>query len=120
MIESFSTGTYSVIRAIADGGYLEGIYQPPLTQTISVSGSLQPLSAKESLLLPENERNKESFNFFSEVELLPASEGGLRPADIVLLDSVKFLVRSTSRWQGVDLPYFKSLLQRMNEQGGGA
>jgi hypothetical protein len=120
MIESFATGSYSVVRAIADGEYVEGVYQPPLTQTISVSGSLQPLSPKESLLLPETERNKESFSFFSDAELFPASESGLRPADIVLVDSIKFLVRSVSRWQGVDLPYFKSLLQRVNEQGGGS
>jgi hypothetical protein len=105
---------------LADGAYVDGNYQPPFTEPIQVIGSVQPLSPRESLLLPENERNKESYNFFTEIELKPASENGLRPADIVTLDSVKFLVRSVERWQGVDLPYFKSLLQRMNEHGGGS
>lgn len=117
MIESFATGTYNVTRAIADGAYVEGVYQPPMTETIQVVGSLQVLSARESLLLPENERNKESYNFFTEIEIRPASENGLRPADRVSVNSEIFLVRSVARWQGVDLPYFKALLQRANEQG---
>lgn len=116
MIESFATGTYSVKRPIANGAYVDGVYQPSATETIQVVGSLQPLSAKESLLLPENERNRESFNLFTEVELFPASEDGLRQADIVAADGVNYVVRSIERWRNTDIPYFKSLLQRVNDQ----
>ncbi|MBK8202430.1 MAG: hypothetical protein IPK68_09010 [Bdellovibrionales bacterium] len=118
MIESFATGTYPLKRPIADGAYIDGVYQPSATETVEVVGSLQPLSAKESLLLPENERNRESFNLFTEVELFPASEDGIRQADIVLLNGEEFAVRSVLRWRNVDLPYFKSLLQRVNDQEG--
>lgn len=116
MIGSFSTGTYAVKRPIADGAYIDGVYQPSATETIQVVGSLQPLTAKEALLLPENERNRESFNLFTEIELFPASEDGLRVADIVSVEGEDFLVRSIVRWRNVDLPYFKSLLQRVNDQ----
>lgn len=116
MIESFATGTYLVKRPIADGAYIDGVYQPSATETVEVLGSLQPLSAKESLLLPENERNRESFNLFTEVELFPASENGLRQADLVFVNGEEFIVRSVVPWRNVDLPYFKSLLQRVNDQ----
>ncbi len=116
MIESFVTGIYPVKRPIADGAYIDGIYQPSAVETIQVIGSLQPLSAKESLLLPENERNRESFNFFTEIELFPASENGIRQADIVLVDGVEFVVRSVERWRNTDISYFKSILQRINDQ----
>ena len=116
MIESFATGTYPVRRPIANGAYVEGVYQPSATETIQVLGSLQPLSAKDSLLLPENERNRESFNLFTEVELAPASEDGLRQADVVEVNGEDFLVRSVERWRNVDLPYFKALIQRVNDQ----
>lgn len=116
MISSFATGTYSVKRPIADGAYIEGVYQPSAKETIQVLGSLQPLTAKESLLLPENERNRESFNLFTEIELFPASENGIREADVVTIEGEEFLVRSIERWQNVDLPYFKSLIQRVNDQ----
>ena len=116
MIESFATGTYQLKRPIADGAYIDGVYQPSATETVEVVGSLQPLSAKESLLLPENERSRESFNLFTEVELFPASEDGIRQADIVLVNGEEFTVRSVLRWRNVDLPYFKSLLQRVNDQ----
>jgi len=116
LIESFATGTYSVKRAIANGSYVNGFYQPSATTTIQVLGSLQPLTAKESLLLPENERNRESFNLFTEMELFPASEDGLRQADIVEVENEDFHVRSVERWRNVDIPYFKSVLQRVNDQ----
>lgn len=116
MIDSFATGTYSVRRPIANGAYVDGVYQPSATETIQVVGSLQPLTPKESLLLPENERNRESFSFFTEVELFPASEDGIREADVVAVDGEDFKVRSVERWRNVDLPYFKSLLQRVNDQ----
>lgn len=116
MIESFATGTYSVKHPIANGAYIEGVFQPSVTETMQVVGSLQPLTAKEALLLPESERNRESFNLFTEIELFPASEDGLRVADIVSVEGEDFLVRSVVRWRNVDLPYFKSLLQRVNDQ----
>lgn len=118
MIESFSTGTYPVKRPIANGAYIDGVYQPSAVETVEVLGSLQPLSPKESLLLPENERNRESFNLFTEVELSPASEDGLRQADAVVVDGQEFIVRSVERWRNVDLPYFKALIQRVNDQEG--
>ena len=116
MIESFATGTYSVKRPIANGAYIEGVYQPSATETIEVIGSLQPLSAKEALLLPENERNRESFTLFTEVELFPASEDGLRQADIVTANGENYVVRSVEGWKNTDIPYFKALLQRVNDQ----
>lgn len=116
MISSFATGTYNVRRPMADGYYLEGVYQPAAVETIQVIGSLQPLSPKEALLLPENDRNRESYNLFTEVELLPSSENGLRIADTVEINGEQFQVRSTEAWRNVDIPYFKSLLQRVNDQ----
>lgn len=116
MISSFATGTYAVKRPVTNGYYLEGVYQPSAIEEIQVVGSLQPLTPKEALLLPENERNKESFNLFTEVELFPASEDGLRVADLVLVNNEEFQVRSTEAWRNVDLPYFKSVIQRVNDQ----
>lgn len=116
MIESFATGTYEVKRASADGSYVNGEYQKGSTTTLQVTGSLQPLTPRESALLPENERNKEAFKFYSEIELFPATEDGLRQADTMEINSEHFLVRSCERWRNVDLPYFKAILLRMNEQ----
>jgi|GEM_PF-4413887 len=116
MIESFATGTYDVKRPSADGTYVNGEYQKGSTTALQVTGSLQPLTPRESALLPENERNREAFKFYSEVELFPATEDGLRQADIVEINDESFLVRSCERWRDVDLPYFKSILLRMNEQ----
>nr|BFD67492.1 hypothetical protein HAGR004_25140 [Bdellovibrio sp. HAGR004] len=116
MILSFATGVYSVRRPVTNGYYLEGVYQPSAIETVQVIGSLQPLSPKESLLLPENDRNRESYNLFTDVELSPASEDGLRVADLVEVNGKLFQVRSVEAWRNVDIPYFKSLLLRVNNQ----
>ncbi len=116
MILSFATGVYSVRRPVTNGYYLEGVYQPSAIETVQVIGSLQPLSPKESLLLPENDRNRESYNLFTDVELSPASEDGLRVADLVEVNGELFQVRSVEAWRNVDIPYFKSLLLRVNNQ----
>lgn len=113
LVQEFATGYYTV-RRYGAGSYVNGFYQAGTVEELSIQGSLQPTRGKDTLVLPEGFRFRQSFNFYSDDALTTASQVGLKLADRVLVDGVPFVVMTSEKWQGVDLPYSKAILVREN------
>lgn len=114
LVSEFQTGIYELRRARCAGDFVNGNYVWPDTDCSKVSGSLQPLSPRDLQILPELDRVKQGYKLYTDSELLTSSEKGLKPADRVIINLERFVVMSSERWDGTDLPYFKSILMREN------
>lgn len=116
LVQEFATSTYEVERMTSSGQYVDGFWVPGTTQRIQVTGSLQPMSMRDLELLPEGERVKQTFKIYTDTVLFTGREGGLRSPDRVCIGGEWFRVQASERWDGTDLPYFKSLLVRENPE----
>jgi hypothetical protein len=83
LIESFTTGTYSIIRRAArvDDGH--GRMQPGATSALSIRASVQPASGRDLLRLPEGRRSIETRVLYTTTPLLVGQQGGANEADLV-------------------------------------
>jgi hypothetical protein len=115
LIQSLMTGTYVVTRS-CPSKYVKGRYIPGVQETLTLSGSLQPLNAKELKLVPEGDRLKQYYKLYSDQPLFTVKPSSLAAADVVTLNGETYKVYSVESWTGTDLPYFKSILYREPEQ----
>ena len=104
LVSEFATGTYQVVRMKGTGTFKDGFYVPGPDSQFKIVGSLQPVRPKDLLVLPELERNAQSFNLYTDSELFTAREVGKKLADRVTVYGEKFVVMQTERWDGTDLP----------------
>ncbi len=114
LVNSFATGTYTVTRMEGKGTFVDGNYIPGKTCLLKVLGSLQPTLGKDLLVIEELYRVRQTFALFTNKELKTAKECGLKNADRVCIKNEPFVVMTTERWDGTDLPYFKAILMREN------
>jgi hypothetical protein len=119
LVDSFASGTYKLKRQTGPGDYVEGEFIKGRVETSEIKGSLQVVSPRESLLLDEGDRDKESFKFYTDGQTFPGREKNLRVGDVITCYGRDFEVRSVERWQGtVDLPYFKAILIGVTKSEG--
>ena len=116
LIEAFMTGTYQDHRMGADGTYVEGNYVPGRKATLRIRGSLQPLSPREVLQLPEGERVRASWKLYTDGTLITSREAGERQADTVVIRGEEHKVMSVERWEGTAIPYWKAILARVQPE----
>jgi len=116
LVQEFSTGVYEVERMTSPGQYVEGVWVPGSTSKLTVRGSLQPMSMRDLQMLPEGERVKQTYKLYTDSLLFTGREGAMRSPDRVCVNQEWFRVHSTERWDGTDLPYFKSVLVRENPE----
>jgi hypothetical protein len=115
LLDRFLTGEYTVIRS-GPGYYKDGQYVPGEKETVKISGSLQPLNAKEMKLVSEGTRLKQYWKFYTDQPLMVIGTRDLSSADIAQINGDTYKVVSIESWQEVDLPYHKSILYREPEQ----
>ena len=114
LIDNFLTGTYSVSRSLP-GSYVKGIWQSGGSSTVTVKGSLQPMSMREIKLAgEEGERLTDMFKFYSDTDLSLIDQGTLTPADVITINGETYKVIGIEKWQGtlVGLPHYKHMLKR--------
>lgn len=116
LIAAFMTETYRVQRMGGDGTYVEGTYVPGRQTQLQVRGSLQPLSPREVLQLPEGERVRATYKFYTDGVLITSREAGERRADVVVVRGEQFKVMSVERWDGTAIPYWKAILARVQPE----
>lgn len=115
LVQRFMTNSYTVVRTLR-GKYVKGFYEPGPTQTIQVSGSLQPTNARELKLPEEGNRLKQFWKFFTDQPVLVNSMATLADSDKVMVNGESYRAMALTTWQGTDLDYFVTILWREPEQ----
>lgn len=119
LISEFATGVYSVFRAGSAGEYKNGRFIEPSVSVLKMRLSVQPLLAREAQVLPEGERDRESYKVFSDRELKSSRQYSVQEADMIVIKGEKYRVRSCERWnESFDLPYYMAIVQRLDKQDG--
>lgn len=111
LIGRFLTGEY-VVEKYGPGSYIKGIWQPGAIQTVKVRGSMQPLSAREMKLPMEGSRLKQAYKFYTDTQLTTIGTSNLKDADHIKINGESYRAMSVETWEGVDLPYFKTIVWR--------
>lgn len=107
LIQSFSTGTYSVTRRTV-GAVVRGVSQPTVDASLMITASIQPATGQDLLRLPEGRRTNLTRVIFTTTELLTGDQGEPNEADLVIIDGLSWEVQHVERWQdadGVDVGY---------------
>ena len=117
LIDHFLTNTYTVTRR-TPASYQGGFYVPGQDQTLTMRGSLQPLTPRDVKMPEEGARLKQDYKFYSDSPLLVINTKSLANSDVVTIDGETYKVTSQEKYIGfkVDLPYFKMILEREPEQ----
>lgn len=115
LIDNFLTDTYTVTRSLG-GSYVNGIYVSDGDETLTVKGSLQPMTPREIKLAEEaGERLTDGKKFYADTDLRVIDRAtGLKRSDKVTINGETYKVVSVTIWQGlrVDLPHYKHILNR--------
>jgi hypothetical protein len=105
----FQTGTYTVTRTVA-GSYVQGRYVPGGTTTLNVDASVQPITGRDLLALPEGQRTEEMRVVFAKTEL--RTRGPSNDPDRLTIDGEAWEVRNVERWQGLAETHYRAVVAR--------
>lgn len=112
---------FTLIRPSVEGEYIDGIWTPGTTAEREIDGSVQPLSARERMMLPEGIRTKASVKIYTEEPLFTAEPGGMKQSDRLRIDGVIWEVVSGQDYSPLiqtpmmGLKHFKSVAQKLDE-----
>lgn len=115
LVQRFMTGDYTVVRSMA-GTYVKGKYKPGRTETIQVSGSLQPTTARAMKMPEEGARLGQLWKFFTDQPIVVINTRTLADADHVIINGESYRAMALTPWQNTDLDYFMSVVWREPEQ----
>lgn len=103
---------YTVTRAGAAGSYspTDGTFTDGTPTTVQVQGSLQPATVNDLISLPEGDRDRESFRFFSVPPLQNNNTPNLNRGDLINVSGVTYRVASVQHWQ----VYGRAIIVREN------
>lgn len=104
------TGTYSVARYGA-GTWTTGVFAKGSPTTVSVPGTVQPISGREFQAVPEGRRANEVRVIFTAVAL--QTEGPSNSADVVTVDGETWEVFHVEKHVGRGTTHYRSLISRM-------
>jgi hypothetical protein len=90
------TGTYTVTRTASNGYDSHGRAIAGTVSTFSTPASVQPMTGRELLLLPEAQRGEETQWFFSPVEMRTRS--ATTAPDVVTIAGESWTVNHVESW----------------------
>lgn len=120
-IGKFKTGSYSVSRH-ASGSYVDGRYVAGVLETLTVEGSMQPLSGRNIEMVEEGERITDYFTFWSDKRLSLASTVTLGRSDVITINNETYKCVGTriflnkTNYSGIKLPHYETTLKREPQQ----
>lgn len=102
------------IRRRAMGAYnISGFFEITDPRTVfTITASVQPLTGDETLLLPENLRERDSKKIYTSTELFGVKKGSNKEPDIVLIGSVEYNVVKVFVWQNNVVNHYKVILAK--------
>ena len=108
MIQRF--GQSVTVTRYGAGSNVNGDYVAGTATTFAVIMSVQPLSGRELLNLPEGQRTRNILKGYCATELYTATQAESKKADVVTVGSKSYEVQFVEHWQeqGGDLdPFWK-------------
>lgn len=87
------SGQFDITRATT-GDHVKGVWVPGSTSVVPTELHWQPLSGKDLLNLPENQRSKKAIRIFSEELIQGMDELSRTPADIVSIGSTNYEIQN--------------------------
>lgn len=113
MLGSFSVFTVSGKRKSAPSNS-EGTFVPGVETDISFKASVQPITGKELMSLPEGRREKENYNLFTDFSLRTVDEDGNTNPDTVTLFGKDFEIIRVDVWQNKVIPHYRAIASSIN------
>lgn len=91
------------VKRQSAGSYSDatGLFEPGSEQTMSVAASVQPMTARDLLLLEEADRTREWIKLYSEFKFHAGEQtAGGQPvkADVIIYNNERYVVRSVTDW----------------------
>ncbi len=108
-MSSFRTYTLAGTRYAAST-MTKGIATPGATSVIGFTSSVQPLSGKEKLILPEGIREKEAYKLYTSFALKTVDEVAKTKADRITIFGKTFEVVKLAIWQNNVIPHYKVIV----------
>jgi hypothetical protein len=106
-----------VVKRRGQGSYQAGVYEDGDIVEIGIFASVQPLNAQETLLLPENRRERNSFKLFTDTQLFATEKGSVN-ADLVVINGFDYEVMTVSIWQNNVIPHYKVIVSKRTTNDG--
>lgn len=112
MIRRLRGKNYTVTRVNADGeiSEVDGSFVPGETISLQILGSVQPIQARDLVTIPEGDRVRERFRFYSLHRLLNDRVSKLRKGDDIAINCEAFRVESVQHWPN----YSMAIVVRVN------
>lgn len=103
---------FTVTRVSGSGSYspTDGSYTGGTTETLTVLGSLQPMTPDELVTIPEGDRSRERFKLYTASALRNIDPVRLAKGDTVDVDGVPYEVESVEHWPN----HGKAVIVRVN------
>lgn len=111
LIDSYAEDV--TLTRYAAGSWVSGNYVEGAGTDSTIRMSVQPLSGKDLLNLPEAQRTRRWMKGYTATAMMVCSESSKQRADRVAYDDTVFEVQTVERWRG-DLNHFKVLMAEVN------
>jgi len=113
MIQRLRGRNFTVTRYAA-GSYDDatGLYVAGTSSTLTIKASLQPMTPEEVDEYVGGDRTRTYFKFYTSVDMQNIEADGLKKADKILIDGVKYRLVKVERWP----TYYLSILASENDQ----
>lgn len=101
----------------AAGTYVDGMWVDPGVTSQTIIASVQPLTAKELLLLPDADRQRERLKLYSTYEFQVQKDGAQTDSDIVVIDRKSYMVTAVTDFivnQAMNLKYYRADVVSVN------
>jgi len=100
----------TVIRE-KSGYIVKGRYQETPPQEVNIKASIQPVSGKDRMMLPEGIRSKEIIKLYTTFLLQTDNAEGSTKSDVVVYNGCRYDVITVEDWT-VDGGYYKAVAAR--------
>jgi hypothetical protein len=110
VIEHFAADEPYVVQRAAQGSYVDGVFVPGTSSTLSIRAAVQPLTGRDLLELPEGHHASEVRLVFTTTELRSLSPDSA--ADIVVIDGINWRVVEVSRWDFDGDTHYRAMVSK--------
>jgi hypothetical protein len=105
-----ASGSYTVTRTVPGTTGTDGRFEPGSSTPVTVTASVQPLSGRDLLRLPEGLRTKELIKIYSPTQLYVQGAG--QDPDVISVRGVSYQIETAEQW-GDDGSYWKMVARKV-------
>lgn len=98
---------------VSPGGYVNGVWQEGIEESLTVYVSVQPTSPHDMESLPSGRRERKSYTLYG-ADRLRSVEDGSNP-DRVTINGDEYEVADSREWRNGIINHNKSIVQRVGE-----